>query len=562
MGADNLRSFHRWERWETILEQVPVGVLARPGEQVRAGLSPAARRFARWRVPQRRRRCCPDEAAGLDAALRAHARPLLDRAARRREVAAVMPVGRRRCWPAAPPGWWRPPPRGLPAFARRHPGALGARGADRLRARRARRPDRRGAPGGRPPAAGLGREGRHRALRARGARPRLPVPHRAPAAGPIEAGVLRGDLALVGGGDPLLDTDALGDLARALAVAGLRRVEGGFRVSGDALPAIAEVAGAQPADAGYNPTISGLNLNFNRVFIEWSQGASGPSSGSARPGVRHAAPVADIGAELAESGPARHRFEAGREVWTLARRRVRGAGSEWLPVRAPLAYAGEVFGGLAAQAGIALPPAAPGTAAGAVLALHDSPPLERMMRDMLFYSTNLTAEVAGLRAAQAQGLAPVALADSGAAMTAWARRRLGLSQAVFVNHSGLGDASRLPAREMTDALGRAAERLPALLRARPILDAERRPIEIGGAGVLAKTGTLDFVSALAGYLTGRRRLAFAIFAADPGARARIRPEERAAPPGAAAWAARARAQEQALLRRWATLLRGVTLRRR
>ena len=45
----------------------------------------------------------------------------------------------------------------------------------------------------------------------------------------------------------------------------------------------------------------------------------------------------------------------------------------------------------------------------------------------------------------------------------------------------------------------------------------------------------------------------AIFAADPEARARIRPEERANPPGAKAWAARARAQEQALLRRWAAL---------
>jgi nicotinate-nucleotide adenylyltransferase len=52
MGADNLASFHRWERWEVILGSVPVGVLARPGEQLRAGLSPAARRFARWRLPQ------------------------------------------------------------------------------------------------------------------------------------------------------------------------------------------------------------------------------------------------------------------------------------------------------------------------------------------------------------------------------------------------------------------------------------------------------------------------------------------------------------------------------
>ena len=33
-------------------DAVPVAVLARPGEQLRAGLSPAARRFARWRLPQ------------------------------------------------------------------------------------------------------------------------------------------------------------------------------------------------------------------------------------------------------------------------------------------------------------------------------------------------------------------------------------------------------------------------------------------------------------------------------------------------------------------------------
>ena len=34
------------------MANAPVGVLARPGEQGRAGLSPAARRFARQRLPQ------------------------------------------------------------------------------------------------------------------------------------------------------------------------------------------------------------------------------------------------------------------------------------------------------------------------------------------------------------------------------------------------------------------------------------------------------------------------------------------------------------------------------
>lgn len=53
MGSDNLAGFHRWDRWPSILAMVPVAVLARPGEQLRAGLSPTARAYARWRVPQR-----------------------------------------------------------------------------------------------------------------------------------------------------------------------------------------------------------------------------------------------------------------------------------------------------------------------------------------------------------------------------------------------------------------------------------------------------------------------------------------------------------------------------
>lgn len=50
MGADNLTGFHHWEHWDWIMENVPIGVMARPGEQLRAGLAPAARRYQRWRV--------------------------------------------------------------------------------------------------------------------------------------------------------------------------------------------------------------------------------------------------------------------------------------------------------------------------------------------------------------------------------------------------------------------------------------------------------------------------------------------------------------------------------
>lgn len=53
MGADNLAGFHRWRGWTRIMETVPVAVVARPGDALRARLGPAARRYATARVDQR-----------------------------------------------------------------------------------------------------------------------------------------------------------------------------------------------------------------------------------------------------------------------------------------------------------------------------------------------------------------------------------------------------------------------------------------------------------------------------------------------------------------------------
>jgi nicotinate-nucleotide adenylyltransferase len=52
MGADNLRDFHTWRRWQEIARLVPIAVISRPGASPRAGLSRFARQFARRRLPQ------------------------------------------------------------------------------------------------------------------------------------------------------------------------------------------------------------------------------------------------------------------------------------------------------------------------------------------------------------------------------------------------------------------------------------------------------------------------------------------------------------------------------
>ena len=50
MGADNLVQLHRWEDWRSIVERVPVGVLARPGVRISARRSKAAAVYARARL--------------------------------------------------------------------------------------------------------------------------------------------------------------------------------------------------------------------------------------------------------------------------------------------------------------------------------------------------------------------------------------------------------------------------------------------------------------------------------------------------------------------------------
>ena len=70
--------------------------------------------------------------------------------------------------------------------------------------------------------------------------------------------------------------------------------------------------------------------------------------------------------------------------------------------------------------------------------------------------------------------------------------------------------------------------------------------------VFAKTGTLHFVSGLAGYVKapGGREMAFAIFVSDTGARERLIGPDRERPKGARTWNRKAKGLQQALLERW------------
>ncbi|MCC6306684.1 MAG: D-alanyl-D-alanine carboxypeptidase/D-alanyl-D-alanine-endopeptidase [Rhodobacteraceae bacterium] len=394
---------------------------------------------------------------------------------------------------------------------------------------------------------------------------RLGAGHRFPtrlvATGPIAGGRLEGDLVLVGGGDPELSTDDLGEMAAALRARGLRTLAGRFLYHAEALPAIDRIDPDQPVQAGYNPAISGLNLNFNRVHVEWRRAGSGWEVAVDARGERFRPAVGT--AEMRVVSRAAPVFayaeEGGRERWTVAAGALDAHGSRWLPVRRPALYAAEVFRTLARAQGISLPAAARtrGAVRGPVLVERPGDALASVLRDMLRYSTNLTAESVGLAASAAAGGPVTGLADSAARMAGWAQSGLGLLAPRLVDHSGLGGGSRISAADMLRVLLRAGPGGPLrglMRRLEPGNggggDGRARPLE-----VVAKTGTLNFVSGLAGYarLAGGRDLAFAIFAADVARRDRLAMAERERPPGGAAWTARARTLQQDLIARWAAV---------
>ncbi|MEO0761726.1 MAG: D-alanyl-D-alanine carboxypeptidase, partial [Pseudomonadota bacterium] len=75
------------------------------------------------------------------------------------------------------------------------------------------------------------------------------------ARGRQNGGRLDGDLVLVGGGDPELDSDAMADLAAAVVGAGLAEATGGVIADPGPFPAIPAIEPNQPADAAYKLAI-------------------------------------------------------------------------------------------------------------------------------------------------------------------------------------------------------------------------------------------------------------------------------------------------------------------
>ncbi|MGH6943888.1 MAG: D-alanyl-D-alanine carboxypeptidase/D-alanyl-D-alanine-endopeptidase [Geminicoccaceae bacterium] len=376
--------------------------------------------------------------------------------------------------------------------------------------------------------------------------------------GVTQDGVLRGDLILKGGGDPSLDVADLLELAARLQASGVRSVEGRFLIDDTALPRISEIEPTQPLEAAYNPGIGALSVAFNRVRVSLRGGASVMTL-----------PPLDAQFEAAPSsllppGGVELKSADGDEVvWRVADRGGRRREIE-IPVKDPGLHAGHVFRWLALAQGVYVGPPQRGIAPprATLLAVHESAPLRSLLRDTLLYSNNMMAEMIGLSAAGRLGDASSGPGAAGSLLLRHLARLMPAVDwrgAVIGNCSGLDGTARLTPRQLA-AIARYGWRTQALAALLPgggwsgtLTD---RFDESGEAlRVWAKTGTLNYGAALAGYLLPEvgRPAVFVTMVSDVGARAAYdalsRPG-RAAEAVAGAWNSRARALEDELVEGW------------
>ena len=359
------------------------------------------------------------------------------------------------------------------------------------------------------------------------------------AVGPIRAGVLQGDLAFVGSGDPHLMADNLWSIALRLRDLGIRRIRGDVLIDRQAFDLPPHDPGAFDGDATapYNVGPDPFLVNFGVLRLGFV-----PDTAAQQVRVTVEPPLA--GFDLREAPklttaacgnwkdklradwkqPFAPRFAGGYaqacgpQTWNIA------------PEVSDNAYVQRLLGALFAQVGIEWKGqvrTAPLPADATELTVWESPALAVLVRDINKFSNNVMAQRVFLTLALQAGAQRATWALAQQAVTQWlAAHHLTMPGLVLDNGCGLSRTARISAADL-NALLRAAWNspvMPEFVSSLPLAGEDgtlrrhfRDPDTAGR--IHAKTGSLDGVLSLAGYAQTRagQRYTFAALVNDPRA---------------------------------------------
>jgi D-alanyl-D-alanine carboxypeptidase/D-alanyl-D-alanine-endopeptidase (penicillin-binding protein 4) len=352
------------------------------------------------------------------------------------------------------------------------------------------------------------------------------------------SGELPGDLYLRGSGDPTLNTEALGDLAAAVAAQGLKRVRGGLVVDATFFDggALGPAYEQKTDSAAYRSPSSAASLNGNAVMVTVIPAAR--AGAPARLTLEPVSPYFTVAGRIVTAGmngpavPLVETDQQGDQTRVIVSGRVRLGSEPRVFLRRvvhPELFLGHTFSQVLRKRGITLDKP---LRVGAVpneglrtLAAHDSPSLAVIMHELNKRSSNfaaeqvlrtLGAEVVGRPGTWANGLEAVALY----------LQSLGIQRNSYkmTNGAGLYDSNRFTAEQLITVVRTtlrdfriSSEYMSSLAVAG--IDGtlgQRLGGTVAHRFVRGKTGTLANVSALSGVVgaPGQKPLLFSILVND------------------------------------------------
>ncbi len=211
--------------------------------------------------------------------------------------------------------------------------------------------------------------------------------------GNISDKILTGDIFLKGSGDPEFSIEGLLSLVSSLKSKKIKEVKGNFFFDESIFPPRESLDRDMPAEAFYNAGMSPLTLNSNIIYAIQRTNSTGQITG----------------ADLLPTLPSfksyiyndnlpypflKFHYSEGRETWGLPDKYLWDSRQQ-LPVKHPGLYAAQTFQKLCEIHGIKLPAPKSGItdSSSKIIAEYTSRPLTAILRNMLFTSNNMTAEL-------------------------------------------------------------------------------------------------------------------------------------------------------------------------
>lgn len=344
--------------------------------------------------------------------------------------------------------------------------------------------------------------------------------------GKIDAGVLKGDLYIKGFGDPLLQISDLMNFVEVLKKYGIKKIEGKLFYDQSYLINTLQIDPVGGSTSYFNPGISALSVDYNRQIAHWFHLKETinlflvPKLSSCQIGYSSRTNL--------ETG-FNYERKVKPDVWTLSSKYLPPKGVKSLPVKKPALFTALMFKKIARMNNINIPVIEEGVMSSdcKVMFTHRGLPLVLIVKHLLRKSKNMVAELLLLATVKKLTGKKYSLKNASVVISNWFQKNMpnvDWQGFKILNGSGLSSHTRVSSLQIMKILEYGSKKMysgNSIISLLPISGWKgtlfsRLNYPNSAFHVWAKTGTMHYVSGLAGFFftNSGKRMLFSLLTSD------------------------------------------------